>query len=81
MAEKARLNLMVAQDQKFTKAMRQAQVEVKEVVSPTGTGLEELVEGTTLYLWATMFQKEWFLGAGWIMWAEENKVMALLRTF
>ncbi len=61
--------------------MRRAQAEVEEATDPEGTTLEDLVEGTTLFLWKTIFPREWFPGADMIMRAETNSVMALLREF
>ncbi len=52
--------------------MRRAQAEVEEATDP---------EGTTLFLWKTMFPKERFPGADMIMRAETNPVVALLREF
>ncbi len=79
--ERARLNLTAAQDRQFAQAMWRAQAEVEEATDPEGTTLEELVEGTTLFLWKTMFLKERFPGADRIMRAETNSVVALLREF
>ncbi len=79
--ERAWLNLTAAQDQQFAQAMRKAQAEVEEAADPEGTTLEELVEGTTLFLWKTMFPKEHFPSADMIMRAETNSVVALLREF
>ena len=76
--ERARLNLTAAQDRQFAQAMRRAQAEVEEATDPEGTTLEELVEGTTLFLWKTMFPKEHFPSADMIMRAETNSVVALL---
>ncbi len=61
--------------------MQRAQAEVEEATDPEGTTLEELVEGTTLFLWKTMFPKERFPGADMIIRAETNSVVALLREF
>ncbi len=79
--ERARLNLTAAQDRQFAQAMWRAQAEVEEATDPEGTTLEELVEGTTLFLWKTMFPKEHFPGADMIMRVETNSVVALLREF
>ncbi len=79
--EKARLNLTAAQDWQFAQAMRRAQAKVEEATDPEGTTLEELVEGTTLFLWKTMFLKEHFPGADMIMRVETNSVVALLWEF
>ncbi len=79
--ERVWLNLTMAQDRQFAQAMRRAQAEVEEATDPEGTTLEELVEGTTLFLWKTMFPKEQFPGADMIMRAETNSVVALLREF
>ena len=49
--EQVWLNLTAAQDRKFAHAMRTAQAKVEEATDPEGTTLEELVEGTTLFLW------------------------------
>ncbi len=76
--ERVWLNLIAAQDRQFAQAMRRAQAEVEEATDPEGTTLEELVEGTTLFLWKTMFPKERFPSADMIMRAETNSVMALL---
>ncbi len=54
---------------------------MEEATDPEGTTLEELVEGTTLFLWKTMFPKEHFPGADMIMRAETNSVVALLWEF
>ncbi len=79
--ERVQLNLMAAQDRKFVQAMRRAQAEVEEATDPEGTTLEDLVEGTTLLLWKTMFPQEHFPSARMIMRAETNSVMALLHEF
>ncbi len=42
---------MAAQDRKFAQAMWRAQAKVEEATDSEGTTLEELVEGTTLFLW------------------------------
>ncbi len=76
--ERARLNLTAAQVRRFAQAMRRAQAEVEEATDPEGTTLEELVEGTTLFLWKTMLPKEHFPSADMIMRAETNSVVALL---
>ncbi len=54
---------------------------MEEATDPEGTTLEDLVEGTTLFLWKTMFPQEQFPGADMIMRAETNFVVALLRFF
>ncbi len=79
--ERVWLNLTAAQDWQFAQAMWRAQAKVEEATDPEGTTLEELVEGTTLFLWKTMFPKECFPGADMIMRAETNSVVALLQEF
>ncbi len=79
--ERAWLNLTVAQDRRFAQAMRKAQAKVEEATDPEGTTLEDLVEGTTLFLWKTMFLREHLPGAEMIMRVETNLVVALLHKF